>query len=331
MPRTLNAAPRCDRPIVTQGSVASMGPFETRSYGGSLYCYVAVDAATDKGAVGVSPHKPAFLNPATKRRLPCDKAAECRLKILESMANVIRIEAGLPASAWAECLRSANFIRNLLPSRANPNNWSSYQMEHKGKPFDVNRLGGPLGTKCYVYFGGSYKTGTLIGWASKCVGYRVLLNTSTGELLKAPLISLTYPHDSSFFPTASGGDMSTAVAEPTAAPVLPIPLTPARGLSSFMPVTPSSNAPASPREVPYEEVSHHPVMNSPVAGHSRSHMPSAPSATAVFERAVTPLVQSLLPPPRHHCHQPQSIPMIPTRRLRDAREATREMRHLRLC
>ena len=315
MPRTLNAAPRCGRPIATQGSVASMGPFETRSYGGSFYCYVAVDAATDKGAVGVSPYRPAFLTPATKGRLPRDKAAECRLEILKSTANAIRVEAGLPASAWAECLRSANFIRNLLPSRANPNNWSSYQMENNGKPFDVSRLRGPLGTKCYVYFGGSYKTGTLIGWASKCVGYRVLLNTSTGELLKAPLISLTYPDGSSFFPTASGGDMGTAVAEPTVAPAHPIPFAPAVGLPSFMPVTPSSSSPASPRKAVFERAvtpsrpvsppttsvslpstaEHHDDSYSPVAGRTRSHAQSASLATLLSQPLVVLPVTSSSP------------------------------------
>ena len=72
--------------------------------------------------------------------------AERRIGVLEPMTNALRIHAGLPVAAWAECWQAANF----LPTRAILNNWSSYQMEHKDAPFDVCRLGGPIGSTCFL-------------------------------------------------------------------------------------------------------------------------------------------------------------------------------------
>jgi hypothetical protein len=104
------------------------------------------------------------------------------------MAQCIRLNASLPEAGWGECVMTAVFLHNRLPTTANKDNASPYFLLYKKHP-DLSFLC-IIGCKCYVHFykpdrkilDPKAKIGTLVGYSlnSKC--YRVLFDNKTGTI-----------------------------------------------------------------------------------------------------------------------------------------------------
>ena len=115
--------------------------------------------------------------------------AERRIGLLQEKARALRLGVGLPIAAWAECYNTANFLINILPTTANPERKSPYEIKH-GKPFDGSRLR-PIGAKCYVKdhhaptMGPVAQQGWLIGYSRNSHCYRVLMDKSTGRIVES--------------------------------------------------------------------------------------------------------------------------------------------------
>jgi hypothetical protein len=74
--------------------------------------------------------------------------AERTIGVLFAMVRTIIADAKLPLSFWGELLIAANYLRNRLPTSANANNASPFEMRY-GKPPDLRNLR-PLGVRCTV-------------------------------------------------------------------------------------------------------------------------------------------------------------------------------------
>ncbi len=121
--------------------------------------------------------------------------AERQIQKIGNTAHCIRVGARLPKAAWGECHLTAARVENILPHRANPDSKSPYQML-TGKVPDVSYLRA-IGAKCYVHVPGDTRkalddkaqVGTMIGYATKTNGYRVLLNNSTGKIVESASVT----------------------------------------------------------------------------------------------------------------------------------------------
>eukprot|EP01041_Mallomonas_annulata_P031085 gene31085-53334_t len=104
-------------------------------------------------------------------------------------ANALRINARFPKKAWAECVRTATFIENRLPTTANPLNKSPFEMLYN-RPPDLSILR-VIGSKAYVHIHApttlstdpKAKIGRLLGYSPNTNGYRILLDERTGSIV----------------------------------------------------------------------------------------------------------------------------------------------------
>jgi hypothetical protein len=112
--------------------------------------------------------------------------AERAIQTIFRTANAIRFDAHLPKKAWAECVRTACFLENRLPTEANPGKISPFEMLYRVVPdLSILRV---IGCKAYVHefrpktLGLDPKAtlGTLIGYAGSTNGYRILMNSTSG-------------------------------------------------------------------------------------------------------------------------------------------------------
>lgn len=113
--------------------------------------------------------------------------AERALGIIFKTAEAMRLSANLPEAAWYECAAAATYIENRMPTFANPNNKSPYQMIH-GKVPDIRHLRS-IGSTAYVHdfrpksaLSPSSKVGKMVGYATRTNGYRIML--SSGEVVE---------------------------------------------------------------------------------------------------------------------------------------------------
>ena len=74
--------------------------------------------------------------------------AERTIGVLFAMVRTLVADAKLPLAFWGEMLITANYLRNRLPTSANPNNASPYEMRY-GKQPDLRNLR-PIGVRCTV-------------------------------------------------------------------------------------------------------------------------------------------------------------------------------------
>lgn len=72
--------------------------------------------------------------------------AERTIGVLFAMVRTFLADSGLPLKFWGEALVCAAYLRNRLPTSANKNNMSPYEMRFKTKP-DLRRLR-PFGSYC---------------------------------------------------------------------------------------------------------------------------------------------------------------------------------------
>ena len=122
--------------------------------------------------------------------------AERSIQTSRKTSNAIRLLAQFPKKAWAECDKTAVFVENRLPCRANPGCESPHQMIYGEKP-DLSFLR-TIGSRCYVH---QHKPergdkldpraliGSLIGYADRTKGYRILMDPVTGECVETMHVS----------------------------------------------------------------------------------------------------------------------------------------------
>jgi hypothetical protein len=116
--------------------------------------------------------------------------AERAIRTIFEIANSLRHNASLPDAAWGECVMSAVFIHNRLPSTANTNNSSPYFMLNKKHPdLSILRI---IGSKCYVHvhkvdrkaLDRKAEIGTLVGYSQNSRRYRVLMDPKLGKVIE---------------------------------------------------------------------------------------------------------------------------------------------------
>ena len=116
--------------------------------------------------------------------------AERSIQTSWNTMQCLRFGAGLPRKAWAELLRVAVRLHNLLPNIANPGGKSPYEMLY-GTPPDLSYLR-TIGSKAYVYkhkpervaLDPKAEVGRLIGYAIDTNGYRILMDPTTGRIVE---------------------------------------------------------------------------------------------------------------------------------------------------
>jgi transposase InsO family protein len=117
--------------------------------------------------------------------------AERSIQTIRTTSNALRISARLPKKAWAECDRTAVFLENRLPCRANAGCESPYELVTNRKP-DLSFLR-VIGCKCYVHIHKPQrgdkldpraKLGVLLGYGEYTKGYRILLDPTRGEIIE---------------------------------------------------------------------------------------------------------------------------------------------------
>jgi hypothetical protein len=115
--------------------------------------------------------------------------AEKAIQTIMRTANALRINARFPKKAWAECVRTATFIENRLPTTANPLNKSPFEMLYNRPPdLSIMRV---IGSKAYVHVhtpttlsvNPKAQVGRLLGYAPNTNGYRILMNEKTGAIV----------------------------------------------------------------------------------------------------------------------------------------------------
>jgi hypothetical protein len=115
--------------------------------------------------------------------------AEKAIQTIMRTANALRINARFPKKAWAECVRTATFIENRLPTTANPLCKSPFEMLYNRTPdLSILRV---IGSKAYVHIHApttlsvdpKAKIGRLLGYAPNTNGYRILLDERTGTIV----------------------------------------------------------------------------------------------------------------------------------------------------
>lgn len=115
--------------------------------------------------------------------------AERAIQKLQATAKTIRHDAGLPATAWAECYKTAAYLENLLPTSSNPGKKSAFEML-AGEPADIAHLR-RIGSLCYVHIPSKIrkasddqaKRGILVGYEPHSKMYRIITDTITGKLI----------------------------------------------------------------------------------------------------------------------------------------------------
>jgi hypothetical protein len=128
--------------------------------------------------------------------------AERAIRTLMDTARALRIGACLPKAAWAECIATACYLENRLPTTANPDMHSPYHRLF-GMPPDLNHLRA-IGAKAYVHqhtpttatLDPKAKAGIIVGYAINSPGYRVLMDIKTGVVVetKHVVVSEQLPH-----------------------------------------------------------------------------------------------------------------------------------------
>jgi hypothetical protein len=116
--------------------------------------------------------------------------AEIAMQTIMSAGNSLRIAARLPKAAWAECCCSAAFLDKRMPTTANAGLCSPYELVFGSVP-DLSDLRA-IGCVAYVHvhkpersaLDPRVRRGILVGYARSSPGYRVLINTRTGEIKK---------------------------------------------------------------------------------------------------------------------------------------------------
>ena len=117
--------------------------------------------------------------------------AERAIQTIFRTANAIRFDAHLPKKAWAECVRTACFLENRLPTEANPGKISPFEMLYRVVPdLFILRV---IGCKAYVHefrpktlgLDPKATVGTLIGYAGSTNGYRILINATSGAYIES--------------------------------------------------------------------------------------------------------------------------------------------------
>eukprot|EP00595_Chromulina_sp_UTEXLB2642_P000703 CAMPEP_0196761278 /NCGR_PEP_ID=MMETSP1095-20130614/439_1 /TAXON_ID=96789 ORGANISM="Chromulina nebulosa, Strain UTEXLB2642" /NCGR_SAMPLE_ID=MMETSP1095 /ASSEMBLY_ACC=CAM_ASM_000446 /LENGTH=950 /DNA_ID=CAMNT_0042110571 /DNA_START=657 /DNA_END=3506 /DNA_ORIENTATION=- len=115
--------------------------------------------------------------------------AEKAIQTIMRTANALRINARFPKKAWEECVRTATFIENRLPTTANPLCKSPFEMLYN-RPPDLSILR-VIGSKAYVHIHApttlstdpKAKIGRLLGYSPNTNGYRILLDERTGSIV----------------------------------------------------------------------------------------------------------------------------------------------------
>lgn len=108
--------------------------------------------------------------------------AERAIQTISSTAKALRIGGSFPKRLWAECFKTAVHLENLLPSRSNIDNKSSYELLH-GKSPNISYLR-TIGCACFVHVHAPTRLtldpqavhGKLVGYGETSRTYRVLLD-----------------------------------------------------------------------------------------------------------------------------------------------------------
>jgi hypothetical protein len=117
--------------------------------------------------------------------------AEGAIKKISRSSEALRIAAGLPRAAWAECRRTATFYENILPCSSNVGNKSPFEMRFPDKKPDVSNLK-VVGETCYVIKPVSQQhaveplaiKGVFVGYAENTNGFRICTNHLTGGVIE---------------------------------------------------------------------------------------------------------------------------------------------------
>jgi len=115
--------------------------------------------------------------------------AEKGLRTLMDTVNAMRMDSGLPKSCWGELFQTACFIENRLPTTANANNLSPYEMiNHRALDLSVLRR---IGCKCYLHIHKTSKRraldpkakiGYMLGYSADSKCYRILMDRTSGKV-----------------------------------------------------------------------------------------------------------------------------------------------------
>ena len=114
--------------------------------------------------------------------------AERGIRTLMDTMKSLLTGSGLPRAAWGELINTSCFIENRLPTTANHNNVSPYELFHGTSPdLSILRV---IGCKCYVHehrvtrrtLDPNCSVGIMIGYSAVSRRYRILMNRSTGTI-----------------------------------------------------------------------------------------------------------------------------------------------------
>lgn len=133
---------------------------------------------------------------------------ERKIQTIMSTARACRIASNLPAASWDELLPAAAFIENVLPTTANEQKKSAYEMLNK-KPFNTSVLH-PIGTKVVIHidpssplydkFGPAGSFGVLVGYGKG--KWRVARDTIRGQVIETDRVAF-YDRKQDPMPTVS--------------------------------------------------------------------------------------------------------------------------------
>jgi len=128
--------------------------------------------------------------------------AERGIGTIWTTAQALRIGAKLPRAFWGECARTAAFIENRLPTSANPESKSPFELLYKRKPdLSVLRV---IGSRAFVHdhkpetaLSPASKEGILIGYATSTNGYRIVLDIKAGNVIETAHVTFIESTDNS--------------------------------------------------------------------------------------------------------------------------------------
>jgi hypothetical protein len=113
---------------------------------------------------------------------------ERRIQTGSADGDALRLGASLPIKAWGECVVTGVYLRNFLPCRSLPDHVSPHQVLF-GSPPQVSHLR-TIGSTAWVHEHKPTRSslapratkGILVGYPAHTNGYRVLMDTRTGEI-----------------------------------------------------------------------------------------------------------------------------------------------------
>jgi hypothetical protein len=116
--------------------------------------------------------------------------AERTIQTLWNTEQCLRFGGNFPKSAWGELLLTAAYLENMMPTSANPDKKTPWEMLY-GNPPNVSGLR-VIGAAAYVHIHKPLRAaldpkaevGRLIGYARGTNGYRILMDSRTGKIVE---------------------------------------------------------------------------------------------------------------------------------------------------